>query len=308
LWFKRELQVPLVSNLKVHDYKFELPVAAGKWRWTTRLDVSQSNPVYSVLDIVSPYGLLRDSIPIPGEVVAAMAESIDELRANFAPSILLGPPSSLTFNVDEGRGFGPGEFVLLTNDGVYGSILGVTLTTSAAYVRVTPANVGNLALNESGQFQVEVDATNLLAASSPYVESIAVQDPAAVNNPQMFPVTIVVRPKATIFLLPTLLTFSVVKPISGPFPSIPVQTFTVQNSGPAGAILDYQIQKLTGLSDWLTSFLPASGTLASLGSDVITVTAVPPDNFLQGTYTEKLRVSGYSSNSYLDIDIHLVIT
>jgi len=300
--------VPLVSNLQSHDYKFELATAAGKWKWVTRLDVSQSNPIFSVRDVVSPYGLLRDSIPIPGEVVAAMAESIEELRLNFSPNILLGPPTVLNFTVDEGRGFAEGVPVLLTNDGVYGSILGVTLTTSAPYVRVTPATLGNLALNESGQFNVEVDATNLLATSSPYNESVVIQDPAATNNPQSLPITITVRPKAEIAVTPAVVTFNVVKPLSGSFPSIPTQTFTVQNTGPSGSVLEFQVQKLTGLSDWLTSFLPASGVLTASGSSVVTVTVQPPDQLLQGTYTEKLRVSGYSSNSYQDVEIQLVIT
>jgi hypothetical protein len=237
-----------------------------------------------------------------------MAESITELKSNFSPNMLVGPPTVLNFTVDEGRGFAPGEYVLLTNDGVYGSILGVTLTTSAAYVRVTPANIGNLALNESGQFQVEVDATSLLASMSPYNESVVIQDPSATNNPQSLPVAITVRPKATIAAVPLVLVFSVTKPLSGPFPSIPVQTFTVQNTGPAGSILEYQIQKLTGQSDWLPSFLPASGILTSSGSAITTVTVLPPANMLQGTYTEKLRVSGYSSNSYVDVEIQLVIS
>lgn len=300
--------MPLASNLKSHDYQFELAVAAGRWRWTTRLDVSQSNPIFTVRDVVSPYGLLRDSVPIPGEVIQAMAESIDELRANFSPHILIGPPSTLTFTVDEGRGFSLPQDVLLTNDGVYGSILGTSLTTSAAYVRVTPAMVGNLALNESGQFQVDVDSRSLLASGSPYNETIAVQDPAATNNPQSLPITIVVRPKATIGATPLLLTFTVVKPLTGSFPAILPQTFVISNSGPAGSVLEYDIKKLTGLSDWLVGFLPSAGVLASGGSDSISVTVAPPNNMLQGTYTEKLRISGYSSNSYIDVDIHLVIT
>lgn len=300
--------MPLASNLKFHDYQFEYALAAGKWRWTTRLDVSLSNPSYSIRDILSPYGLLRDSIPLPGEIVQAMSASIDELKANFSPRILVGPPSSLVFSVDEGRGFDVAQQVTLTNNGVYGSILGVTVTSPASFVRVTPANVGNLAINESGQFQVEVDSTNLLASSSPYNESLAIQDPAATNNPQALPIVINVRPKATVAAAPLLITFTIAKPLSGPFPSIPVQTFMVQNVGPAGSVLEYTIQKLTGLSPWLVSFLPALGTLASAGSDTITVLAQPPSYMIQGTYTEKLRVSGYSSNSYLDVEIHLVIT
>lgn len=300
--------MPLASNLKFHDYQFEFAVAAGRWRWTTRLDVSQSNPTFTIRDVISPFGLLRDSVPIPGEVIQAMSESIDELRANFSPHIMVGPPSALTFEVDEGRGFSLPQDALLTNDGVYGSILGASLTTSAPYVRVTPALVGGLALNESGQFSVDVDSTNLLAVDSPYNEGITLQDPAATNNPQTLPVTINVRPKATISVTPVLLTFTVAKPLTGPFPVIPNQTFVVSNVGPAGSILEFDIKKLTGLSDWLTSFLPASDTLSSGQSDTINVTVQPPSNMLQGTFTEKLRVSGYSSNSYIDVDIHLVIT
>jgi len=298
----------LVTSLQSHDYKFVFDTPAGRWKWVTRLDVSQATPSFSVRDIVSPYGLLRDSIPIPGEIITAMAESITELRSNFTPSILVGPPPALTFTVDEGRGFSPGVAVTLTNNGTYGSILGATLTKSASYLRVTPASVGGLAINEAGQFTVEVDSTSLLATSSPYNETVTVQDSAASNSPQVFPVTVVVRPKATITVTPTARSFSVVKPLTGAFPAIADQTFVVQNTGPAGSVLSFQIQKLTGLSDWLVAFLPASDTLSSGQSDTITVSVQPPSTMLPGTYTEKLRVSGYSTNSYVDVDIQLVIT
>jgi len=300
--------VPLVSNLKVHDYQFEVAVPAGKWRWTTRLDVSKSNPEYSIRDIVSPYGLLRDSIPLPGSVVQAMAESITELQANFSPHILVGPPSSLTFTVTEGQGYSLSQGVLLTNDGVYGSILGVTITTSASYVRATPANIGNLALNESGQFDVDVNSAALLAVDSPYNEMLTIQDPGATNSPQMVPVTIVVLPKATIGCSVLQLTFTVVRPLVGSFPSIPTQTFNVQNLGVSGSVLEYQVNKLTGLSDWLTGISPSSGQLNSGGHDPITVTVQPPNNMTQGTYTETLRVAGYSTNNYVDVEIQLIIT
>lgn len=300
--------MPLASNLKFHDYQFEVAVPAGKWKWTTRLDVSQSNPVYTIRDILSPYGLLRDSIPLPGNVVQAMAESIAELQANFSPHILMGPPTSLTFTVDEGRGYSSSQSVTLTNDGVYGSILGVTITSSASYVRAAPANIGNLAINESGTFDVDVNSTSLLAVDSPYSETLTIQDPGATNSPQTFPVTIVVRPKAQVGCTPTLLTFTVVKPLVGGFPSIPTQTFTVQNLGPSGSVLEYQVNKLTGLSDWLTGLVPSSGDLTSGGSETVTVTVQPPNNMTQGTYSETLRVAGYSTNNYVDVEIRLIIT
>lgn len=301
--------MPLVQNLKYHDYQFEYAVPAGKWRWTTRLDVSQSSPTYSVRDIVSPYGLLRDSIPIPGEVIQAMGESIVELRSNFTPSILVGPPTQLVFDVDEGRGYSVPQTVLVTNDGVYGSILGASLTTSAPFVRVTPTTVSNLAINESGEFTVEVNSKDLLAVDGPYNETIVIQDPASANSPQSVPVLINVRPKAVIASVPTVLVFSVVRPIDGTFSTVAPQSFTIQNLGLAGSVLEYDIRALTGLcSNWLRSWLPASGFLTSGQSQAIQVTVQPPDNMLQGTYSEKLRVSGFSSNGYLDVEIRLVIS
>lgn len=300
--------MPLVSNIKSHDTTFEYSTPAGTWKWRTRLDVSRSSPVYSVLDIVSPYGLLRDSIPLPGEVVQAMSDSIEELKANYAPSILVGPPTSVSITADEGRGASDRVTVQLTNGGSYGSILGCTLTPSASWMKVTPAGVGGLALNESGQFQVEVDSTTLVSSESPYAATVTIQDPNATNTPVTLPVAVVVRPKAKIQTVPTVRVFTVAKPLSGAFPSIPSQSFLVANVGPSGSSLTFEIQKLIGSSDWLTSFQPTTSTLASGADTSIAVTVAPPSNMLPGTYSEVLRVSGYSSNSYVDVQIQLVIT
>jgi hypothetical protein len=300
--------VPLVNNLQVHDYQFEFPLPAGKWRWTTRLDVSGSNPSYSIRDIKSPYGLLRDSIPLPGDVVQAMAESIDDLKANFSPHMLIGPPSSLTFEVDEGRGYSLPQGILLTNDGVYGSILGVSITSSAPYLRSVPGNIGNLAVNETGQFDVDVNSATLLADDSPYSDVLTIQDPGATNSPQTVPITIIVRPKPTVATSIALLIFTVVKPLTGSFPPVPDQTFSVQNSGPLGSVLDFDVNKLTGLSDWLTGILPATGILDSGDNQSISVSVSPADGLSKGTYTETLRIGGFSTNSYVDVEVRLVIT
>lgn len=272
------------------------------------MDVSQSAPFFQVRDIISPFGLLRDSIPIPGAIVQAMSESIDELLAQFPPNILVGPPISLTFDVDEGRGFSPVQVVSITNDGVYGSLLNVSLATSASYVVTQPATLGNLAFNEAGDFEAMVDSTSLLNADSPYNETITIQDATAVNNPQVLPITINVRPKATIDATPLTLTFTVAKPLVGPFPPVPTQQFTLENTGPTASVLDYQIQRLTGLSNWLASFSPVSGTLGSTDTQAITVAVAPAEACLQGTYQETLRISGYSTNLYVDVLITLIIT
>jgi len=297
------------ASISAQDIGFFVTLSGRTWRWKTRMDVSGATPTFQIIDILTPFGVLRDSIPLPGEVVQGMSDSIAALLANFKPNILVGPPSTLVFSVDEGRGFSLPQTVLLTNNGVYGSLLSGTLVSSAAFLTVSPTVVGHLASSQTGSFEVSVDSTDLLASSSPYSASVTIQDTAAPNSPQTLPVTINVRPKAVIAASPLTLNFVVTRPISGPFPAIPSQTFAAQNTGPSGSVLDYQIERLTGLSqNWLQSFTPVSGTLASSQSQNITVTVAPVEGLMPGTYTEQLRISGYSFNDFVDVTVQLVIS
>ncbi len=271
------------------------------------MDVSGSSVSFRVTRIVTPYGILRDSIPLPGSVVEAMAESISLLRTQFPPTLLVGPPSSLTFDLDEGRGFGLAQQVVLSNNGTFGSLLNAVLTASAGYVRVTPAQVGSLSANESGSFEVAVDSTDLLASNSPYSATVTVQDAGATNTPRTLPVTINVRPKATIGVGPDLLTFAAIKPLTGPFPIVPSQAFVITNEGPSGSVLEWQLQRVECAS-WLASFGPVSGSLGAGESVTVTVVVAPPASMLQGTYTETLRVSGFSTNQSFDVTLQLTVT
>lgn len=297
------------ANISSQDVAFQQTVDGRLWRWKTRMDTSGPTPVFQIREILSPFGLLRDTIPIPGPIIQAMSDSIASLMANFRPTILFGPPSSLTFTVDEGRGFSLGQAVLLTNSGTYGSLLTGTVSVSAAYMSVSPTVVGNLASQETGSFEVAVDSTDLLAVSSPYSATVTIQDSTATNNPQTVPVTIVVRPKATITTNVATVTFNVERPLSGPYDPVPTQSFLVQNSGPSGSLLDYQIVRLTGLSqNWLTSFTPLTGALSGGQQQTTTILVEPTEGMMPGTYEETLRISGYSTNSFTDVLVKLVIT
>lgn len=297
----------LAANIRTQDYEFQLSVPQGIWKWRTRVDVSQAAPQFLVHHIVSPFGLFRDDIPIPGPVITAMSQSIVDLQQVFNPIILLSP-TSLTFTLDEGRGVGTSQTVTVTNSGTYGSLLDATVTSSAVYVVATPANVSSLAFNASGQFSVTADSTNLLAINSPFSAALTVQDPNASNSPQTIAVTIVVRPKATISLSPTSLTFNVSGAMTGMFPTVPVQTFQLSNTGPTGSVLQYQIQKLIGPSPWLTSFSPSTGSLNSGTSQTVTVAVQPTAGMQAGTYTETLQVSGYSSNMTQNLLVTFIVS
>ena len=295
------------ANLRRQAYEFQQDTPAGRWRWTTVMDVSGAVPTFTVSGVVSPMGLLRDSIPIPGDVIVAMSESITEIRTQFPPAILIGPPSALTFEVTEGQGFSLPLEVLLTNSGVFGSLLGVTLTASGDHISVTPAQLGNLASNETVAFDVAVDSSALLAGDSPYSGAVTVQDPAATNTPQVLPITIEVLPKATIGVAPSTLSFSAIKPLSGAFPTVPSQTFVIENTGPAGSVLTWQLQRVACVP-WLASFGPVTGTLGAGETQVISVVVSPPESTLLGTYAETLRISGYSTNQAVDVTLQLTVT
>lgn len=296
------------SSISNQDVGFTYSLEGRQWRWKTRMVLSGMAPTFQIVDIITPYGMLRDSIPLPGAVVTAMAESLANLKANFKPTILIGPPSSITIYADEGRGFSSPVQGLVTNSGVYGSLLSCTLVTSSEYLIVNVDAVGHLAFNQSGTFEVTADSTDLLTSQSPYTGSVTLQDLNSTNLTQQLPVTIVVRPKALISLSQSLMEFTVTRPLTGSFPPIPVQQFNVQNSGSTGSLLDFQIVKLTGLSaNWLGSVTPITGSLSASGISTITVEISPVDGLMPGTYEETLRVSGYSSNSYADIVVRLVV-
>lgn len=298
--------MPIQSTLRYQDYQFSVSLASGTWRWVTRVDVSKAQVSTQIRDITSPYGILRDSIPIPGEVVQAMAESITQIQDSYPPSILLGS-TSLLFVVDEGRGVSSASPVQVTNNGILGSLLSTSITSSAPYVFPLPANVSGLTVNQSGTFDVSVDSTNLLAIGSPYAVLLTVQSNEATNSPQTVPVTIQVRPKSTIGVSATSMTFTVTAPLTGDFPPIPSQQLVISNTGPSLSVLDYQIRKLVGVS-WLVSYAPVFGSINGGTTQPITVVVSPPAGMGVGTYTETLRITGYSTNLTQDVTVTLNIT
>ena len=296
------------SRLEFQDYQFQVAMPQGIWRWTTRVDVSLAMPQFEVRDVKSPFGLLRDMIPIPSQVILAMADSISTVQQQFAPSIMLSP-NTLTFTVNQGQGVSAPLPVTITNNGIFGSLLSVSITSTAPWLAATPANIDGLASTESGAFNVTADSSSLLAINSPYTETLTIQDSAATNSPQALAVTINVLPLATISTSVTTLTFTVSAPIQpNPFPPVPSQQFILTNTGPAGSQLTYLIQKLLGNSPWLVSFNPFMGNLASTQSQAIVIGVAPPPNTLPGTYLETLRVSGFSTNMIQDVQVQLVVT
>lgn len=296
------------TTLQANKYAFSAVTPRGSWSWVTVADLSGSSASYRIEDISSPYGRLRDNIPIDGSVILAMGQSIQTVSTAFQPSILLSPVSSLTFTVDEGYGASNPQTFTVVNDGSFASLLQATATVGSSYLSVQPSVAGGISQNQTRNFSVTVNSTLLLAVDSPYSTSVTVTDPNASNTPVTLPISVIVRPKAEITLTPGSLSFTVTKPLTGPFPTIPDQTFEIENTGPVGSLLSYKVRKLTGLSPWLTVIDPTEGDLFSGDTQTVTVTVAPAEGLATGTYTETLRVSGYSSNNYQDVTVTLTVT
>ena len=273
------------------------------------MDVSGAYPVFKVQGIITPYGLLRDSIPIPGAIILKMAESINEMGQAYSPTIAVGPPTVLTFIVNEGQGFSHPQAVGVTNIGNYGSILCASLSSSAPYLAIHPSTLGRISVSESASFDVTVNSAQLTVDMNPVAATIILQDPRATNNLVTFPVEIVVLPKAHIVLSPVTLAFYATHPPQGMhYPPVPAQQFSLMNQGATGSVLDYQIEKLHGCTPWLSNYSPPVGEVVGGATQPITVGVCPSINMNPGTYTETLRVSGYSDNYHADIIVQLVIS
>ena len=147
-----------------------------------------------------------------------------------------------------------------------------------------------------------------MANGSPFAATVLVQDPTAVNTPQVVSLAIVVRPKAHIAVAPTPLIFVTVAPISGPFAPIPTQALTITNGGLPGSNLDYQVTKLTGNSPWLVAYTPVSGSIPGGLTQNVTVVVQPAQGTAPGVYQESLRISGYSDNFYVDVPVQLTVS
>lgn len=101
--------------------------------------------------------------------------------------------------------------------------------------------------------------------------------------------------------------YYVTKPLIGCFPPIPTQVILLTNSGPSGSLLEWQAVKLLGVP-WLVSYNPVSDELAGGTFENITVVVQPDESMQPGTYTETLRITGYSDNFEQDVQVQLIIS
>lgn len=297
-----------MSTVSGSAFEFSLESTGGLWRWkVVSQNIYGAGVFYEVVGVETPWGsLYQTAIPIPADVVTAMAAAIVDIQQQLAPLLVLQNPSQNSFvvTVTEGDPSSVVATVPFYNGGAFGSSLTATSTPSAPWLKSDPGQVGSLGKNDQGQFVVTLLTGSLLASGSPYLAVVNLQDNHLPSTliPLAFSVTVLPRP--TVAVDQTALVFSWYQSTSsgdGPL------TVSVSNSGPPNSILDWESGHLHGNSAWFSSSPTSGGPLSSGGSDAVQVSLVPARiPSVPGSYVDVLRFSSpNASNGYVDVSVTL---
>jgi hypothetical protein len=187
---------------------------------------------------------------------------------------------------------------------MFGSILDVETSSTQPWLVTIPEQVGNIAKDQWGDFQVQPMTGSLTASGSPYHSTLSFIDPKASNTPRTANVTFTILPRPTI-------TPSTVGPVdftavfAGANPTS--QTFTLSNTGLATSLLNFTIGK-EGHAGWLTVTPSTGGPLLPSDSPVTVTLSVVTGAMTQGLYTEILRISDpVATNDPVEIQVRLNI-
>lgn len=283
--------------LKGSGYNYSLNTSSGTWTWSVDQTTDPSSPEPIIVkDIRSPFGRLDQvQFPIPGSVMTAIYESIQDFQQFLYPDLTFasGSPTSLSITVTQGDPVTAVGLYSITNSGSYGSSLNVSNSVTNSYLSVSPATAGGITKYETSNVQVYVNPLVLSSLSSPYTAAVISTSTTDPSDTLSVPVVITVLPQPTIDVeFPQFyLTYD---RTSGTYTTSVTQN--IENVGPASSLLTVFISKVINSSPWLSI---SANTIQNLGSGDVgsftldVVSACLPG--LDGVYSEVVRV--YSSNS-----------
>jgi hypothetical protein len=301
----------MATSISAGGFSFDLDSVGGKWYWTVQADnIQGSSQLYRVINIMSPFGRFSDvELPLPGDVVLAMADTLMQVQQQLAPLLSIISPSNpnISVTVTEGDPSSSIATIIFQNAGAFGSFLTATATPDVPWLQADPTVVAGLNKNEQGQFKVLVLPATLLSTGSPYSGHVILQDnrqPATVIT-YNFNVTVLPRPAILTDITQVNLTYSIGLGSSGGS-----QQVQVSNSGPAGSILNVTLAKVQNRSPWLQFIPTAVGPLASMAISPVTFSVINSGVPLApGVYTETVLVSSQNaSNSPVTLTVSLTVT
>jgi hypothetical protein len=302
----------MTTNVSGGCFKFDTESIGGTWTWTVRSNNLQGlGQLYEVIDIYTPWGPFTIAeIPLPGDVVTAMADSLTQVQDQLAPLLALVNPTVTTFNVTIVEGDSNQEVgtVAVMNSGAFGSFMTATATPDSQWLGTTPASVSGLGRNEQANFNISLLTATLLNSGSPYNGKVTIQDNRVPPTSVEISITTTVLPRPEITTSPTAISLTFISSTGVPGGA---QQLTIENSGPSGSNLEYTVAKLHNTSNWM-DFTPSSGGPLSSGqTDIVTISVdtTNASSLSPGSYTDTLRISSTrASNSPVDVVVTLTVT
>jgi len=290
-------------------FGFSKQSIGGTWSWSVQADNTLGvGQLFQFVDIGTPYGpLFHVEIPIPGDVIEEMANSLSEVRSQLAPLMALVQPTASPFNIIivEGAANEAVGSVEVHNIGAFGSFMSIAATPDSAWLSADPSTTQGIGKNQAARINVSLLTATLLASESPYNGNVNLQDNRDPPTIIPVPVTVTVFPRPIIGVSSTQLSFTHVLSTGI---STGAQAITVENTGPVQSSLEFAVVVVNG-STWLTVTPASGGPLDPAQTAQVTVSLdsskIPS---APGTYTDSVRISsGTASNSPVDVSVTLTV-
>ncbi len=289
-------------------FKFSQESTGGLWRWkVVSQNIFGAGVSYQVVCIDTPWGsLYQTAIPVPADVVQAMAQGIADMQSQLSPLLCLVDPSQVSFSIvmTEGDPNMVAAEIPFFNAGAFGSSLTATATPGAPWLRAEPGQIGGLGKNDQGEFTITLLTGSLTAASTPYLATVNLQDnrvPATLI-PITFSVSVLPRPVIAVDAIDLVFTwYQSTSTGDGPF------TVHVSNAGPPSSTMDWTAGHLAGSSPWFSVVPSSGGPLGQSDSEAVQASLVPSRiPSVPGAYMDKIRFScPDASNGYVDVSVTL---
>jgi hypothetical protein len=298
-----------MATVSGSGFDFSLESTGGLWRWRVlSQNVSGAGVSYEIVCIDTPWGsLYQTAIPIPADVIQAMAQGVVDMQQQLSPLLALVTPAQVSFVIVITEG-DPNLVVAnipFFNAGAFGSSLTATATPGAPWLRADPGQVAGLGKNDQGEFTITLLTGSLTSSGTPYIAVVNLQDNRAPSTLISLAFSVSVLPRPIIAVDQPSVSFNWYQTTAtgdGPF------TVNVSNAGPSSSSMDWAAAAIN-CSRWLSVLPDSGGPLSSSASQAVQFSLVsgfiPP---IPGTYSEKVRFSSPSaSNGYVDVQVTLNI-
>jgi len=288
-------------------FSFSLGSIGGTWKWTVLASNLQGpGLLYQVQDILTPYGPLTvAAIPLPGDVVQSMAQSVTDVQNQMKPHMtVVSSQTSFSMGVTEGDPRVNVGSVQIRNDGGFGSFLSATATPDVPWLTVLTPEITGIARGATAQFSFDLVPDTLLATQSPFVGHIRIQDTSDSSSYAIMTVSVLVLPRPAIGVSTqsVALSYSLETPAPANF------YVTVSNLGPGTSSLNYSTLKV-GNAAWLVVAPNSGGPIASGGNELIQLSLALPVSAALGEHVETVRISSQNaSNSPVDVTVTMTVT